>query len=144
MKTYSAKPSDIKRTWHIIDASEANLGRISTVAASLLIGKKKPAYTPHIDSGDHVIIVNADKFKVSGNKLEKKIYYRHTGYPGGIKSLTLKEKMDKDSTSVIEAAVRGMLPVNKLRAGRLARLRVYAGDQHNHAAQKPQKVDIKG
>lgn len=143
MKTYSAKPTDVTRKWHVIDASEAPLGRIASIAASLLIGKQKAQYTPHIDCGDHVIVINSDKLVTTGDKTEKKIYYRHSGYPGGIKQATLKELMEKDSTAVIQKAIRGMLPVNKLRDGRLKRLKVYADDNHQHAPQQPTSISVK-
>ena len=143
MKTYSAKPSEVTRAWHVIDAAEAPLGRISTVAATLLTGKGKPQFTKHIDCGDFVIVINADNLVVTGDKMEKKMYYRHSGYPGGLKEAQLKEKMAKDSTEVIVKAIRGMLPVNKLRDGRLARLKVYAGAEHNHEAQKPVAFSVK-
>lgn len=143
MKTYSAKPTDVTRKWYIIDAAEAPLGRISTVAATLLTGKGKPMFTKHIDVGDYVIVINADNLVVTGNKMEDKMYYRHSGYPGGLKEAQLKEKMAKDSTEVIVKAIRGMLPVNKLRPGRLDRLKVYAGSEHNHEAQKPVAFSVK-
>lgn len=143
MKTYSAKPTDVTRKWHVIDASEAPLGRIATVAATVLTGKGKPQFTHHIDTGDYVIIINADKLVVTGNKMEGKMYYRHSNFPGGLKEAQMKEKMAKDSTTVIIKAIRGMLPVNKLRAGRLDRLKVYAGMEHNHEAQKPEKLSVK-
>lgn len=142
-KTYSAKPTDVERKWYVIDAAEAPLGRISTVAATLLTGKGKPQFTKHIDCGDYVIIVNADNLVVTGNKMEDKMYYRHSGYPGGLKEAQLKEVMAKDSTMAITKAIRGMLPVNKLRDGRLARLKVYAGTEHNHEAQKPKAFSVK-
>lgn len=142
MKTYSAKPTDVTRKWYVIDASEAPLGRLSTVAATLLTGKGKPMFTKHIDCGDYVVIINADKLVVTGNKMLGKMYYRHTGYPGGLKEATLKDKMEKDASAVIEQAIRGMLPVNKLRKERLARLKVYNGDEHQHEAQKPEKFSI--
>lgn len=143
MKTYSAKPTDVTRKWYVLDASKASLGRVATQAADLLTGKTKPQFTPHIDCGDYVIVVNADNLVVTGSKKDNKIYYHHTGFPGGIKQATLSEKMEKDSTEVIVKAIRGMLPVNKLRDGRLARLKVYAGAEHNHAAQVPQVIDVK-
>lgn len=143
MKTYSAKPSDVTRVWYVIDASDAPLGRVSTRVASLLIGKGKPSFTHHIDVGDFVIVINADNLKVTGNKLEDKIYYRHSMYPGGLTETALKDKMTQDSTQVIIKAVRGMLPVNKLRDGRLARLKVYAGNEHIHEAQKPVNISVK-
>lgn len=143
MKTYSAKPTDVSRRWYLLDASEVNLGRLSTAAARLLIGKDKPMITSHVDTGDYVIVINSDKLQVSGDKMNKKIYYRHTHYPGGLKETTLKDQIAKDSTKVIEHAIRGMLPVNKLRDGRLARLKIYTGVEHNHAAQKPVKFELK-
>lgn len=142
-KTYSAKPTEVSRKWYVLDASEAPLGRLAAEAAQLLIGKGKPMFTKHIDCGDYVIVSNADKLVVTGNKLEKKIYYHHSNYPGGLKSASLKEKMAKDPTFAVIHAIRGMLPVNKLRDGRLARLKVYVGPEHNHDAQKPEKYSIK-
>lgn len=143
MKTYSAKPQDVERTWYELDASEAPFGRVATQVASLLTGKGKPSFTKHTDCGDFVIVTNTEKLVASGDKLNKKIYYRHTGHPGGIKDTTLQEQMNKDSTEVIRKAVFGMLPANKLRDGRMARLKVYGGAEHNHAAQKPQKLSVK-
>jgi large subunit ribosomal protein L13 len=144
MKTYSAKPTDVERKWYVIDASEAPLGRLATQVATLLTGKGKTQFTKHIDCGDFVIVVNTDNLVVTGKKMEDKMYYKHSGYPGGLKELQLKEKMAKDSTEVIFKAVRGMLPVNKLRDGRLARLKIYAGTEHNHEAQKPVAYSVKG
>ena len=144
MKTYSAKPTEVQRQWHIIDASETTLGRVATQVATLLTGKAKPMFTSHIDCGDFVIVLNADKLMVTGGKEEKKMYYNHSGFPSGLRERQLKDLMDSDSTEVIYKAVRGMLPVNKLRDGRLKRLKIYAGDQHEHAAQKPIKFDLKG
>lgn len=143
MKTYSAKPTDVTRQWYVIDASETSLGRVSTVVAELLLGKRKPSFTKHVDVGDYVIVVNADNLVVTGDKLNKKMYYHHSHYPGGLKEATLQEKLNKDSTEVIIKAVRGMLPVNKLRDGRLERLKVYAGAEHNHEAQKPKAFSVK-
>lgn len=143
MKTYSAKPSDVVRKWYVIDASDATLGRIATQVATLLTGKGKPMYTAHIDTGDFVIVVNTDNLVVTGNKLEDKMYYRHSGFPGGLTETQLKDKMIKDSTEVIFKAVRGMLPVNKLRDGRLERLKLYAGTEHKHEAQKPVTLSLK-
>ncbi len=144
MKTYSAKPADITRAWHVIDASEASLGRVATVAASLLLGKGKPEFTSHVDCGDFVVIINTDKLVVTGNKLEDKKYYHHSGHPGGLRETQLKDVIANDSTKAVYAAVRGMLPVNKLRDGRLARLKLYTGAEHNHAAQKPVALSLKG
>lgn len=143
MKTYSAKPTDVTRAWHVLDASEVPLGRLATVAATLLTGKGKPQFTKHIDCGDYVIVINADHLVVTGNKLEDKMYYRHSGYPGGLKEAQMKDVMAKDSRLVIEKAIRGMLPVNKLRPGRLDRLKIYAGAEHGHEAQKPVARSVK-
>ncbi len=144
MKTYSAKPDEVTRKWYVIDASEAPIGRIATRAATLLTGKGKPMFTSHIDCGDYVIIVNTDKLIATGDKMESKKYYRYSGYPSGLKSPSLKDVMEKDSTRVFFAAVRGMLPINKLRDGRLARLKLYAGPEHDHAPQKPETLSLKG
>lgn len=141
-KTYSAKPTDVTRAWYVFDASQVPLGRLSTEIATVLTGKKKPMYTSHIDCGDFVVVINADNLRVTGDKKEKKTYYRHTGYPGGIKSRTLREVIEIDATRAVEHAVRGMLPVNKLRDGRLKRLKVYSGAEHEHAAQKPTVVTL--
>ena len=143
MKTYSAKPSDVTRAWYVIDASEAPLGRLSTRIATLLTGKGKPEFTKHIDVGDYVIVINADQTITTGDKLEKKVYYSHSNYPGGLKEATLAEKMIKDPTFAIRNAVRGMLPVNKLRDERLNRLKIYSGSDHQHEAQKPTTISIK-
>lgn len=140
MKTYSAKPADITRKWYVLDASTMPLGRLSTRAASLLLGKGKPQVTAHIDCGDYVIIVNAGSLKVTGDKLNTKKYYRHSGYAGNLHERTLAEQLLVDPTEVIFHAVRGMLPVNKLRDGRLERLKIYAGAEHNHEAQKPETL----
>ena len=143
MKTYSAKPTDVVRKWYVLDATEAPLGRISTKAASLLLGKGKPQVTAHIDCGDYVVVINTAHLVTTGDKLDKKMYYRHSGFPGGLKQRTLAEQLQKDPTAVVFQAVRGMLPVNKLRDGRLARLKIYAGADHNHEAQKPETLSLK-
>jgi len=143
MKTYSAKPSDVTRTWYVIDAAEAPVGRLATKVATLLTGKGKPMFTQHIDCGDYVIIVNAANLKVTGSKTVQKTYYRHSGFPGGLKETTLQEQLEKDPTKVLHHAIRGMLPVNKLRDGRLARLKIYAGADHQHEAQKPVTISVK-
>lgn len=143
MKTFSAKPSDVTRQWHLVDASEAPLGRIATKIATLLTGKDKPQFTKHIDCGDFVVVINADKIVVTGDKMVKKTYYRHTGHPGGLKEATLAEKLEKDPAFAITHAVRGMLPVNKLRDDRLKRLKVYAGAEHEHDPQQPQLISVK-
>lgn len=143
MKTYSAKPTDIDRKWYVVDASEVPLGRLATTIANLLTGKGKPSFTKHIDMGDYVVVINSDDLVVTGDKLIAKTYYRHSGYPGGLRETQLGHQIEKDSTKVIERAVRGMLPANKLRADRLARLKVYAGGEHNHSAQKPERLNLK-
>jgi large subunit ribosomal protein L13 len=144
MKTYSAKPTDVTRKWYVVDASETTLGRVATQVATLLTGKGKPMFTAHIDCGDFVVVVNADKLQVTGGKETKKMYYNHSGFPGGLRERQLKDLMANDSTEVIYKAVRGMLPVNKLRDDRLKRLKVYAGAEHDHAAQKPETLSLKG
>ena len=143
MKTYSAKPTDVTRQWYLVDASEAPLGRVATKVATLLTGKGKPQFTRHIDCGDFVVIINAAQTVTTGNKLNKKVYYRHSNYPGGLKSATLAEKLATDPTFAITKAVRGMLPVNKLRDERLQRLKVYAGAEHQHDPQKPVLISVK-
>lgn len=142
MKTYSAKASEIKRQWHTIDASGKILGKVATEAASLLMGKHKPIFSRHLDSGDFVVITNAEKVKVSGNKSKQKLYYRHSGYPGGLKSISLEKLSQADPSRVIEYAVKGMLPKNRLRDGMMKRLRVYVGEAHPHLAQT--KAGAKG
>lgn len=143
MKTYSAKPTDVERKWYVVDASEAPLGRLATQVAQLLIGKGKPQFTKHIDCGDYVVVINAASLVATGDKADKKVYQRHSGYPGGLKTATLAEKQVKDPTFATTRAIRGMLPVNKLRAERLKRLKVYAGADHQHEAQKPQPISVK-
>jgi large subunit ribosomal protein L13 len=142
MKTYSAKPADVTRAWYILDASKTPLGRLSTQAAKLLMGKDKTMYTKNIDCGDFVIIINAAQLVVTGKKLDQKMYYRHSGYPGALKEVSLADQIEKDPTKVIAHSVRGMLPVNKLRNDRLIRLKIYSDDQHKHEAQKPVEFSI--
>lgn len=142
MKTYSQKPVEIERKWIQIDASDATLGRVCTQIAKYLVGKYKPTYTAHIDGGDYVIVLNSNKLAVTGNKMIDKKYYRHSGFPGGIKERSLKEQMSLDSTKVIADAVRGMLPKNKLLDGRMQRLKVYTGADHPHAPQQPVIVKV--
>ena len=142
-KTFSQRTEDISRQWYLIDAADAPMGRVATQIANLLIGKSKPTYTPHVDNGDYVVVINAAKTVVTGNKEIGKIYYRHSGFPGGIKDATVKEVREKAPERLIEAAVKGMVPRNKLAAGRLARLRVFSGEAHTHTAQTPKKVEIK-
>lgn len=143
MKTFSAKPSDVTRKWYVIDASEAPLGRVATQVATLLTGKGKTTFTKHIDTGDYVIVINAGAPVVTGQKMDTKMYYKHSNFPGGLTELTMREKLAKDETSVVFQAVRGMLPVNKLRDARLDRLKIYAGAEHNHEAQKPEVISVK-
>ena len=135
MRTYSTKVSDIERKWWVIDASGKNLGRLATEAAVLLKGKHKPMYTPHLDVGDFVVVVNADKIEVTGKKLTQKIYYRHSNYPGGLKSVSLEKMLETHPTRAIEHAVKGMLPHNRLGAAMFKKLKVYAGAEHPHKAQ---------
>ena len=142
-KTFSLKTADVTREWYVIDAASAPLGRVATVVAALLVGKGKPTYTPHIDGGDYVVIINAEKTVVTGNKEEDKVYYRHSGYPGALKEATVKEVRAKNPERLIEAAVKGMVPRNKLAPLRLARLKVFVGEDHAHTAQTPKKVEIK-
>ncbi|MNH50164.1 50S ribosomal protein L13 [compost metagenome] len=142
-KTYSQKPSEVNRRWILIDASQAPLGRVSTQIAKYLIGKYKPTYTPHIDAGDYVVVINAEKAVVTGDKETQKTYYRHSGFPGGIKDASLAEVRAKFPERIIEASVKGMIPRNKLAAERLKRLRVFPGEAHTHTAQTPEKVEIK-
>lgn len=141
-KTYSQKPSEVTRKWVVIDAAEAPLGRVANAAAKYLIGKYKPTYTPHIDGGDYVVIINAEKLVVTGNKETAKMYHRHSGFPGGIKSASLAEVREKDASKAIIAAVKGMLPKNKLVDARLNRLKVFNGSEHTHAPQQPVKVEV--
>ena len=143
MKTYSAKPSDVTRDWYVIDASEVPLGRMATRIATLLTGKEKPQFTAHIDCGDNVIVINAAKLVVTGDKLTDKKYYHHSLYPGGLYERTLENQMDRDATIVVQKAVRGMIPVNKLRPARLARLKVYLDENHGHEAQKPVTLTLR-
>ena len=143
MKTYSAKPGDIERKWFVIDAEGVVLGRLASIVAMRLRGKHKPMYTPHIDCGDHIVIINADKVQLTGNKLADKIYYRHTGYPGGIKSTTAGRILDgKHPERVIEKAVQRMIPKGPLGRQVLRKLKVYAGAEHPHEAQQPENLDV--
>ncbi len=142
-KTFSQKTADVSREWYLIDASELPMGRIATIVADKLIGKSKPTYTPHIDGGDYVVVINAGKTVVTGDKETDKIYYRHSGFPGGIKERTVKEVREKFPERLIQDAVKGMLPKNKLSAGRMARLKVFVGEEHAHTAQTPKKVEVK-
>jgi large subunit ribosomal protein L13 len=136
MKTYSARPADIERQWHLIDAADQTLGRLSTRVARLLMGKHKPAFTPSLDTGDFVVVINADKVRVTGNKARQKLYYRHSNYPGGLKSVTLEKMMQEHPTRALEHAVNGMLPHTRLGARIKKRLRVYAGEAQPHVQAK--------
>jgi large subunit ribosomal protein L13 len=142
-KTYSQKPSEVSRRWILVDAAEAPLGRVATQIATYLTGKYKPTYTPHIDGGDYVVVINAAKAVVTGDKETGKVYYHHTGFPGGIKDATLAEVRAKFPERIIENAVKGMLPKNKLQAERMKRLKIFADADHAHTAQTPEKVEVK-
>ncbi len=140
MKTYSQKASEINREWWIVDASSMPLGKLAVVIADKLMGKSKVTYTPHIDNGDYVVVINAKQIQVTGDKMVQKKYYRHSGFPGGLKELKLEEMIEKYPERAIEAAVKGMLPKNKLAAERLKRLRVFDGAEHTHMAQSPKEI----
>lgn len=142
-KTFSQKPADVARAWYLVDASEAPVGRIATIIANYLIGKSKTTYTPHVDAGDYVVVINAGSAVFTGKKETQKKYYRHSGFPGGIKEATVAEVRESTPERLIESAVRGMLPKNKLIEGRMARLKVYSGNEHAHTAQSPKKVEVK-
>ena len=142
MKSFMANPSKVERKWYVVDAEGKSLGRLASEIANVLRGKNKPIYTPHIDTGDYVIVVNAEKVKTTGKKLDQKIYYHHSDYVGGMKETTLKEMMQKKPEFVITHAVKGMLPKGPLGRQMLKKLHVYAGPEHNHAAQKPETLDI--
>ncbi len=142
MKTFSAKPHEVKRDWYVIDAEGKTLGRLASEIARRLRGKHKPEYTPHVDTGDYIIVINAEKVKVTGRKEEKKIYYRHSGYPGGLKAISLGKQRAAHPERIIENAVRGMLPKNPLGRAMFRKLKVYAGPQHNHHAQQPKVLEL--
>lgn len=142
MKTYSAKPESVKRDWLIIDAENQTLGRLATEVAHRLRGKHKPEFTPHVDAGDYVVVINADKVQVTGKKAKDKMYYRHTGYPGGLKSMSFEKLQNYKPESIIELAVKGMLPKNSLGSAMYKKMKVYAGDTHPHAAQQPQEIKL--
>ncbi len=142
MRTYTPKPGDVERTWHVIDATDVVLGRLATQAATLLRGKHKATFAPHVDTGDFVIVINADKVALTGTKRETKLAYRHSGYPGGLRATPVGELLAKRPERVVETAVRGMLPKTTLGRAQLRKLKVYAGPEHPHAAQKPQPFDI--
>jgi large subunit ribosomal protein L13 len=142
MKTYSAKPGELAREWYVVDAEGKTLGRLATRIADTLRGKDKPQFTPHVDTGDFVVVVNAEKIAVTGKKLDDKIYYRHSGYPGGLKQRTLREQLERQPTEVLRRAVRGMLPRNRLGAAQLSKLKVYTGPEHPHTAQQPKPLKL--
>ena len=141
-KTLSAKPHEIERTWYVVDAEGKTLGRLATEIARILRGKHKPIYTPHVDTGDYVIVINADKVRVTGKRLDQKIYYRHSGYMGGLKAVTLRRMLETHPERVIEHAVKGMLPKNRLGRQMYKKLKVYASPDHPHQAQKPQPLEL--
>jgi large subunit ribosomal protein L13 len=142
VRTFTAKKEEIERDWFVVDAEGQTLGRLASRIAPILKGKHKPTYTPHLDCGDFVIIVNAEKVQVTGRKMDQKIYYRHSGYPGGIKSISLRDQLARYPERVLQAAVRGMLPKNKLGRRMIKKLKVYAGDEHPHQAQQPKPLEL--
>ena len=142
MNTFSAKPETVERSWYVVDATDKVLGRLASEIARRLRGKHKPEYTPHVDTGDYIVVVNAEKVRVTGNKARDKVYHRHTGYPGGLKSITFEKLLQKAPERAIETAVRGMLPKGPLGRDMYRKLRVYAGPDHRHAAQQPEALEI--
>ena len=142
MKTVSAKKEEVTRQWYVVDAQDQTLGRLSTEIANRLRGKHKASFTPHVDTGDYVVVINADKVKVTGRKAQDKMYYHHTGFPGGIKSISFEKLQDKAPERIIEAAVKGMMPKNKLSRAMMSKLKIYAGSEHPHRAQQPVTLDI--
>lgn len=142
MRTFTAKKEEIKREWYLVDAEGQTLGRLASRIAPIIKGKHKPIYTPHLDCGDFVVVINADKVRVTGRKLDQKVYYWHSQYPGGIKSVTLRDQLARYPDRVVQAAVRGMLPKNKLGRRMIKKLKVYAGDSHPHQAQQPKPLKI--
>lgn len=142
MKTFSAKPEEVRRDWFVVDATDKTLGRLATELASRLRGKHKPEFTPHVDTGDYIVVVNAANIRVTGNKMKDKMYYRHTGYVGNLKSVSLEKLMEKSPEQVITLAVKGMLPKNRLGSAMLKKLRVFSGAEHTHVAQQPQPLEI--
>jgi large subunit ribosomal protein L13 len=142
MKTTTVKPGEVQRDWYLVDAEGKTLGRLATQIADTLRGKRKPSYTPHVDTGDFVVVVNAEKIQVTGKKLDDKMVRWHTGYPGGLKERTLREQLERRPTEVIRKAVKGMLPKNKLASAQITKLKVYAGPEHPHAAQQPKRLEL--
>jgi large subunit ribosomal protein L13 len=142
VRTFTAKTAEIEREWYVVDAEGQTLGRLASRIAPIIKGKHKPIYTPHLDCGDYVIIINADKVRVTGQKMEQKFYYRHSGYPGGIKSISLRDQLARYPERVLQSAVKGMLPKNKLGRRMIKKLKVYAGDSHPHEAQQPKPLEL--
>lgn len=142
MKTISAKPETVERDWYVVDATDKTLGRLATEVARRLRGKHKPIYTPHVDTGDYIVVINAEKIKVTGRKTTDKVYYHHTGYPGGIKGITFDKLIIKKPQQVIELAVKGMLPRNSLGRTMMRKLKIYAGSEHPHTAQQPKELAL--
>ncbi len=142
MRTYMAKAAEIDRKWYVVDATDISLGRLSTVVASILRGKNKPTYTPHVDTGDYVIVVNAEKIQLTGNKASDKLYARHSGYPGGLTQTSAGEMREKNARRLIETSIKGMLPKNSLGRAMIKKLHVYSGPEHKHSAQQPENLDI--
>ena len=142
MKTYTAKPGEIAREWYLVDAEGKTLGRLATQIADVLRGKRKPQYTPHVDTGDFVVVVNAEKIAVTGTKLDDKMYYRHSGYPGGLKARPLRDQLERQPAEVLRKAVKGMLPKNRLARKQLLKLKIYAGPEHPHEAQAPTPLEV--
>ncbi|MBQ9179240.1 MAG: 50S ribosomal protein L13 [Firmicutes bacterium] len=142
MSSFIQKPAEVERKWYVVDAEGKTLGRMASAVAAILRGKNKPTYTPHVDCGDYVIVINADKVAVTGKKRQEKIYKRHTGFPGGLRELTFEELMEKHPEDVVKHAIKGMMPTGKLGRQMYKKLKVYAGPEHNHAAQKPEPLDI--
>ena len=142
MKTYIAKKETARHNWYVVDATDKTLGRLATTVANYLRGKHKAEFTPHVDTGDYVVVVNAEKIRVTGNKAQDKQYYHHTGYPGGIKSINFEKQIDKAPERVIESAVKGMMPKNRLSRAMLGKLKIYAGNDHPHAAQQPKVLEV--
>jgi len=142
-KTWNAKPGEIERGWYLVDAEGQTLGRLATQITDLLRGKGKPQYTPHVDTGDFVVVVNAEKVAVTGKKLDEKLYYRHSGYPGGLRSRPLREELRRRPTEVLRAAVKGMMPRNRLARAQMRKLKIYAGPAHPHEAQEPRPLELK-
>src|SRR5215216_510722 len=142
LKTWTAKPGEVTRDWYVVDAEGKTLGRLATQIADTLRGKQKPQFTPHVDTGDFVIVVNAEKIAVTGNKLDDKLYHRHSGYPGGLRTRTLREQLDRQPTEVLRKAVKGMLPRNRLSRAQLTKLKIYTGPEHPHVAQAPKPLQL--